>query len=166
MVYGTDYSERSKLLSPKLFIIYLNYFIASDVLCWPAGINLGCYDLAFFQYCASDIKFIIFMIVKYLILIVIYFLNMQRILQYDPDDSTGNSLAKAERGIRTVEKHMLWWQGVSVLLVIPGMIYAANNFQNTNVRPIAMVLEVIGSTGIVAVFVYVQFLGNKECRPL
>ncbi|MCI5605952.1 MAG: methyl-accepting chemotaxis protein [Treponema sp.] len=162
MVYGTDYSERSKLLSPKLFIIYLNYFIASDVLCWPAGINLGCYDLAFFQYCASDIKFIIFMIVKYLILIVIYFLNMQRILQYDPDDSTGNSLAKAERGIRTVEKHMLWWQGVSVLLVIPGMIYAANNFQNTNVRPIAMVLEVIGSTGIVAVFVYVQFLALFE----
>jgi len=154
-------SERAKLLSGKLFLLYMLYYLLSDFIVWPSCYNNGVFDMPFIIYCLKDITFWIFYIIKYTVVIVIFFLNLQRILQYNPDAPTEAQLKKAERGIRTIQRHMLWWQGISVLIEIPGVL-AASKMSGGSILPIAFILQMIGACGIIAIFMYVPFVSSFE----
>lgn len=153
--------EKFKLLSWSLFIGYMLFFLVTDFMVWPSCYNNKVFDMAFIAYCLHDVTFWIFYVIKYFVVVIIYFLNMQRILQYDPLDETGASYKKADRGIRTIVRHMLWWEGISVLIEIPGVL-SAGKFSGGNIIPAAFIMQIIGTTGVVGVFTFVPFLARFE----
>jgi len=154
-------AKRRSLVSVPLALLYLSFFITSDIIFWPSSLHNGVFDATYMRFCLTGFAFWFFSFTKYIVVMIIYLLNMQRILQYDPNDTTGKSLKKAEKGIGTVIRHMLWWQGFSVLFSIPGLL-ASGRMSGGVVRPIALILNIIGITGIVSIFIYVPFVHRFE----
>ena len=151
-------ADRRKGFIKTTFLFYLMYLIGDFIHWlpnWSDKIVTGEQFLAF----VTDSYYILFMLAKYFILTVIFFICGRILLNYDPDNPS--SVKKCETCLRIGERTPFIAEAVFVCALLP-ILVKINGAKGLGVEIPAMFCMHIGATAITGCFIDIFYLNAFE----